>query len=122
MVYNDEYYHGYEGEPEIVFDLFNDGTCIEKISIWDGYFNGIMDLISPKKDGWTGLAYYYHLCIGWYEEENWEIPNILEVYEQFSEIDFNELKWEEEKAVFNILICLFEKAIEINGKILITYN
>lgn len=71
---------------------------------YDGYFNEIIKLIRPEKEGWTGLAYYYHLYTGWYEKDNWLIPDILKAYKQLVNIDVDRLETGEEKKV------LIEKA------------
>ena len=50
---DDQYYRGYEGEPEIGFY-----TIKEKIVIWAGFFDDIMEQMKPSRYGWTGIAYY----------------------------------------------------------------
>lgn len=122
MKVNEKYYNGFEGEPKITFCLVENNIVIEEIGIWDGYFNEIMNLIQPEDAGWTGLAYFYHLYTGWYEEDNWLIPNILEVYYQLSNINSNELINKEEKEVLNLILNLLKYAIDNNSKVYIVYD
>lgn len=122
MTINEKYYNGFEGESEIIFSLIENDITIEKIGIWDGYFNAIMELVEPEENGWTGLAYYYHLYTGWYEEENWLIPNVLEAYKQLSNIDASELVYREEKEVLFLIVDVLKHAVENNGKVFIVYD
>jgi hypothetical protein len=75
------YYKGFEGQPELQFDYTLDGK-LYRFTMWIGYFDKIMDDIEPTSNGWTGLAYYYHLNEGWYEENNWPIPDLSSAIEQ----------------------------------------
>ncbi len=59
----------------------------EIIIIWEGYFDEIMRLVTVEENGWTGLAYHYNMCSGWYEETPWVIENLHVVLEQFEKID-----------------------------------
>ena len=122
MKVNEKYYDGFEGEPEITFCLMENDIIIEKVGIWDGYFNEIMKLVRPEKEGWTGLAYFYHLYTGWYEEDNWLVPNISEAYRQLVNIDSNELVNREEKEVLILVLNLFKHALDNNGRIYILYD
>lgn len=122
MIVNTKFYDGFEGEPQITFCLLEDDVATEKIEIWDGYFNEIMKMIQPEKEGWTGLAYYYHLYTGWYEEDEWFIPNILDVYEQLVSINIDEVKYEEEKEILSLITKLIRKAIDHEGRVYIIYD
>lgn len=122
MNVNEKYYDGFEGEPEITFCLIKDDIIIEKVGIWDGYFNEIMKLVRPEKEGWTGLAYFYQLYTGWYEDDNWSIPNISEAYKQLANINSNELVNREEKEVLILVINLLKRAVDNNGKVYIIYD
>lgn len=122
MNINDKYYDGFEGEPKITFCLVENNIIVEKVGIWDGYFNEIMKMIQPEKEGWTGLAYYYHLYIGWYEEDEWLIPDVLKAYEQLTEIRFDKLKNREEKEILILITNLLKKAIDNKGQVYIIYD
>ena len=122
MIENTRFYDGFESEPQITFCLLEDDATTEKVGIWDGYFNEIMKMIQPEKEGWTGLAYYYHLYTGWYEEDEWFIPNISEVYEQLMSINIDEIKYEEEKEILSLITRLIKKAIDHKGRVYIIYD
>lgn len=122
MNLNEKFYVGFEGEPQITFCLLENNIIIEKLCIWDGYFNEIMKMIQPNKEGWIGLAYYYHLYIGWYEENEWFIPNILEAYEQIKNIHFDECRYQEEKEICVLICKLLKRALDNNGRVYIIYD
>ena len=122
MYINDKYYDGFEGEPKITFCLMENGLILEAVGIWGGYFNAIIRLVRPEEKGWTGLAYFYHLYIGWYEEDNWLIPNISEAYGQLANIDANKLEYQQEKEVLIIIVNLLERAIKSNLEVSIIYD
>lgn len=121
MNINKKFYNGFEGEPEMTFCLMENGVTVEKIGIWDGYFDNIMKLVRSGEEGWTGLAYFYHLCIGWYEEDNWLMPNISEAYRQLAGIDSEELE-KEEKEVLILIVNLLKRAMDNGGKVYIVYD
>ncbi len=83
---NDEYYKGFEEEPEIQF-ICRKGNDSETLIIWEGYFDQIMRLIEPENDGWKGLAYYYHMYSGWYEESPWMVQDLHTALQQFESLD-----------------------------------
>ncbi|MGE8075501.1 dihydroorotate dehydrogenase (quinone) [Listeria welshimeri] len=82
----DNYYKGFEGNPEIDIYTFSKNKKVG-IEMWDGYFDKIMSAVQPVNSEWTSLAYYYNLYEGWYDESPWEIPNNQEALKQFESID-----------------------------------
>ena len=119
---DERYYNGFEGEPELVFTLLKKNGEKNAFGIWDGYFDSIIKKVEPQKEGWTGLAYYYHLDIGWFEESPWLVENMLESFEQLNEIDVNSLEMNEDKKILSIIKALFQEAIDNDGKIFISYE
>jgi len=115
-----DFYKGYEGEPEIVIDLVNQGDVIESISIWEGYFNLILDEVNPDADGWNGLAYYYQMHSGWYEHSPWKLEHIDEIIEQLTRIDNTKLG-DIPGDVLLSLIILLTKALGSEDTIHISY-
>lgn len=83
-IFND-FYTGFEGEPEIQISYTKEDDEY-KIIIWEGYFDDIMKRIPAGPEGWMGLAYYYNMYQGWYEEDNWEIDDINTALQQFNSI------------------------------------
>jgi hypothetical protein len=98
-----KYYDGFEGEPEIRFIQGIDNEEKQVLSIWEGYFDKIMNVIIPEQTGWTGLAYFYHLHEGWYEESPWQIQSIDNVCKQLKGIDINALDRDTQNVLNDIL-------------------
>lgn len=117
----DRYYLGYEGEPEI--DIIRKCEEIEVIAlrIWVGFFENILSAVKPENTGWTSLAYYYNLDIGWYEESPWLLKDIESAITQLKGIDVNKLSNEEINVLIE-LIKIFENDIETGEDILIEYD
>lgn len=86
----DNYYEGYEGNPEIDIYTFSENEKVG-IEMWDGFFDNIMRAIQPIEGEWQSLAYYYHLYEGWYDESPWKIPNNKNALIQFESIDSSRL-------------------------------
>lgn len=55
----DNFYKGFEGYPEIDFYTYINGEKTG-IEMWEGYFDSIMNELSPVDGRWVSLAYYYH--------------------------------------------------------------
>lgn len=117
----DKYYKGYEGEPEI--QIIKKSTNNERIvlRIWIGFFDDIMTAIEPQSTGWTSLAYYYNLYIGWYEESPWKISNLNEAKEQLENVDKSKLN-AMDKEVLEEMLKAFKDAIAVGDEILISYE
>jgi hypothetical protein len=118
---NNKYYLGFEGEPEIIFTVVQQNNEKSGLSLWSGYFNNIMQQITPVEGKWTALAYYYNLNIGWYDESPWLVENIKDAYEQFKGIDKYNLEELEEEILEEILE-LFKKSIEEDNNVYISYE
>lgn len=118
MKINNVFYKGYEGEKEIRFIKGNEEN-IEIISIWDGFFNDILEQITPAEKGWEGLAYYYHLCIGWYEHSPWEIPDTKNALEQLKSFRSSDFRFERSKDVLETICTFLSNAIKEGKKVYI---
>ncbi|WP_051684991.1 hypothetical protein [Clostridium sp. KNHs205] len=114
-----DFYKGYEGENEIRFikECEND---VEVLSIWDGYFNDIMEQFKPTEKGWEGLAYYYHLHIGWYENSPWEILDLESVLQQFRSVEQTILRFEKSSEVLSAICRFILDAIMENARLYIS--
>lgn len=109
---NQKYYKGFEGEPEIHF-ICNKGIDNDVIIIWEGYFDQIMRLLQPEENGWTGLAYYYNMYLGWYEEDSWAMENIDIVINQLKKIKYEDLS-NETSEVLRMIIDMLKYACDNN--------
>jgi hypothetical protein len=80
-----DFYSEFDGDTEIIFIIKTDNYQ-KKLRIWSGYFSQIMRMIEmPEDTPWSGLAYYFHLMIGW-QEDYWQIPNLEEALLQLQSI------------------------------------
>jgi hypothetical protein len=92
VIHENNFYAGFEGEPELVFSQVANG-CNKILRIWEGHFDTIIQHVSVSTDGnWKGLAYYYHLCLGCWgdDQEDWQIPNMAEALVQLQEIKIHQ--------------------------------
>ena len=80
-----------------------------------------MTAIEPQSTGWTSLAYYYNLYIGWYEESPWKISNLNEAKEQLENVDRSKLN-AMDKEVLEEMLKAFKDAIAVGDEILISYE
>jgi len=90
---NSKFYDGFEGEPEIQF-ICENADNINRLIIWEGYFDEIMRSIKSTDTRRTDLAYYYHMYTGWYDESPWKIVEPEKALSQFESIDRALLKIE----------------------------
>lgn len=118
---NNKYYLGFEGEPEIIITVVQQNNEKSGLSLWSGYFNNIMQQITPVEGKWTALAYYYNLNIGWYDESPWLVENIKDAYEQFKGIDKYNLE-ELEGEILDEILELFKKSIEEDNNVYMSYE
>ncbi len=102
------YYDGFEGEPEIRF-IYKKGSDSKILVMWEGYFDQIMRLMGPDESGWTGLAYYYHMYLGWYEESPWAVEDLQMALKQFESIDCRKL-CSEAKEILGIICDMLREA------------
>ena len=115
-----DFYTGFEGGDEIQFiRVLPDGSK-DIIRMWDGYFDNFMMQIEPDQEGWTSLAYYYHLEEGWYDESPWEIPDIKEAFEQLRRLKDINIKSVKSKEVYDEVCKLLDVAINTNSRVYIT--
>lgn len=114
---NRKYYEGFEGEPEIQFICTN-GNSHKVYIIWEGYFDEIMRLMEPNDNGWTGLAYFYNMYLGWYEESPWEIKDLKGALKQFELIDDHQL-CDKAQEILALICDILRKAIFNNFKVFI---
>lgn len=109
---NKRFYSGYEGEKEIHFF-----TLKERIIIWDGFFNDIMEQFKPSKEGWIGISYFYHLDLGWSDGKPWKINDLDTCFLQFRQLDITNCRFEESKEVWLLICNMLMKAIQENDDV-----
>jgi hypothetical protein len=120
-IHENNFYKGFEGEPELVFtQVVNDHKKI--LRLWEGHFDTIIQHVSVSTDGnWKGLAYYYHLCLGCWDDDqkDWQIPDTAEALIQLQEIKIQE-EDTQTVMVFDALIEFMKEAHDGNTSISIT--
>jgi hypothetical protein len=114
-----DFYSGYEGEPEIRF-VKKDTGGEESLRLWIGYFDRIMHQVKPLPDGWHELALHYHMATGWYDEENWKIPNLADALSQLATVRASDLDDSTTK-VKQACESLIARAIDENSAVFIQY-
>jgi hypothetical protein len=108
---------GCDSDEEIILSFSTD-IARKRLRIWEGYFNAIVSQIELSADGtWTGIAYYFHLCLGWNKEEYWQIPDLNEALSQFKSINMPEdrLVYENANEVLVEIIIFLSEAIDKNA-------
>ncbi len=112
---NDNYtfYEGYEGEPEIILSL--EGTSFH---IWDGYFEDIYGTPPLGGNGWHGFTKDYNQMEGIFSDDDTVVE--IDPKEYLADLMLYKNKafdFEDTAQVFNLLLSLFEKAVQFNLKI-----
>ena len=108
---NDNYtfYEGYEDEPEIILTLENS----DAVHIWEGYFDDIYDTPPLDGNGWNGFTRDYHQMEGVFAD-NSSVTEVepKEYLEDLMLYKNKTFDYEETAQVFDLIVALFEKAIE----------
>ena len=107
-----DFYKGFEGEGETQFILQLKDKTKTIVKIWDGFVDDIMDKIEPEANGWTGLAYYYNLDEGWFDDSPWMIPSIEEALDQFRQVENATFRFEKTQDVIKEICNLLAIASE----------
>jgi hypothetical protein len=118
------FYEGYEGEPELQMICKRDNENIVVMRLWIGFFDSILTLIKPGKDGfWEGIPLYYHTVTGWHDVEEWECTheNKLLFFEQLNAVDSNDLN-ESTKLVLIELRNMVSMCIKLDYKLYLAYT
>lgn len=115
-----DYFSGFEGEAEITFvrkDAQGDELAF---TLWYGYFYEIMEPIEPGPTGWTGLALPYHTVTGWYDDNDWLVPNPAEVAQQLDAVERGMLKAPASQ-ILDELVAFIREGIEAGDALHIQY-
>ena len=110
---NYTYYEGYEGEPEIMIESEND--AMQRLHIWEGYFDDL--LRDPKNDGngWIGFTRDYHQCEGAFDDDGEAIITDLQEYIDDLKIYKNRVfDYKETKEVYELIYSWLTEAQKNN--------
>ena len=106
-------YAGYEGEPEIVFQVIKNEKVVKTLNIWDGHLLFIVENCLKTEMGWRGIAgAYYNGDL----DEEWTFYNLKECLEDLEETNVENVD-DETKMVHKALVSIFKLAIDIDGVI-----
>lgn len=117
----EDFYSGFDGEPEIRFEAKSAGTVHRSVRMWVGYFDDLMDHVPCQGLDWTSVAHAYHNAEGWYDESPWRIPNTGEALKQWKSIDLSKLE-RIEKSVHAAVLALMCEAHELRDEIWIYWE
>ena len=114
---DERYYEGYWGENEIFLVIMKNDIVLKGIGFWDGYLFDIMhDNINPAPEGWQGITYYYHVegleCFS--ENNPLKIDDLPLMYEQFSSVTNDMLRYNGSADVLKLILGLIKEAMDDN--------
>ncbi|WP_249292244.1 hypothetical protein [Metabacillus flavus] len=116
-----KYYEGFEGEPELV--LINEEDK-NKMIIWNGYFEAILDALLETDLEREGIIDDYFRHEGWYDDSPWKIKDIPLTIKQLNRFDLDKVNQSENIKI--VLPSLVEDIIEFlassSGNVLIEYD
>jgi hypothetical protein len=116
-----DFYTGFEQDPELMF-IQKSISYEKRLRLWEGYFDTMMHQVKlSQNEPWTSLAYYYHLCLGCWgdEQENWKIPNVQEALSQLQALELSD-EDNQTIAAWQTLILFLKEADEENNSVYIT--
>jgi hypothetical protein len=105
------FYEGFDGEKKFVFCLCKGEDVLEKIHVWEGFFDDIMSLIPYSNKGWECLSEYYQLALD-FDQPHWKVPNCSKALNQLTAIDRNRMKYPRRSDCYDTIVELFKKAVE----------
>ena len=112
------FYEGYEGEREIIIS-FSDVSY----HIWDGYFEDAFGNPISEDDGWYGFTKDYNELVNAFDDECIESAIMPEEYlrdiKMYMEQTFS---YEETKEMLEVLISLFNEAVDAHGCVFVRIN
>ena len=112
----DKFYAGYEGEPEVVFQLVDDKNI--SIHFWEGYINDIMNNQPGTEDDFRyGLSYDWNTVEGPYSDEG---NNLIDVDTYIKDIKKNkkvQFKYEETREAYELIMYFLKNAKENNKQV-----
>lgn len=111
---NYKYYDGYEGEPEVIFQLQDNNNT--SIHLWTGYIDDIMNhQPGTNEDYKIGLSRDWNNIEGPYSEDKNNFIDVDDYYSDLIRFEKADFKYEETKAVYE-LIMYFLKYAKDNNK------
>lgn len=112
---NYTYYEGYEGEPEVIIESEND--AMQRLHIWEGYFDDLLREPITDGNGWIGFTRDYHQCEGAFgDDSEATITNISEYLDDLKLYADSPFEYAETRDVYNLLYSWLEDVIKNGGQ------
>ncbi len=116
-----DFYSGFEGYPEMIFESKKDGHVRQCVRLWYGYFYDLIHRVKAVDGEWRSLALVYHLSEGWFDSSPWRCTDIDAALEQWSTIDLSGLS-PERLQVHEAIRRVMRDAIDSGGELWISYD
>ena len=113
---NNKFYEGYEGEPEVIFQLLDDNNT--SIHLWTGYIDDIMNhQPGTNEDYKFGLSRDWNNLEGPYSEEKNNLIDTDDYINDLVRFEKVQYKYEETKEAYDLIMYFLENAKDNNKKI-----
>lgn len=89
-------------------------------TMWEPLFGSFMSAVTPSATGWTSLALMYHLDKGWYEDEDWQVPDPTEALVQLETLHRDQLS-DQEREILDALSDFIREGIQADDALHIQY-
>lgn len=111
--YDNRFYEGYEGEPELV--LFSEQ---DEMHIWEGYMEDIFGNPVRTENGWTGFTRDFNEFAGPYADDCIECAlDVTEYLKDALKYRGHNFEYEESKDVLEAVITWLEQKKENNEEV-----
>lgn len=88
--------------------------------LWEPIFGAFMDAVTPTETGWTSLALMYHMDKGWYEDEDWQVPDPAKALAQLEALHREQLS-DQEREILDELSAFIRQGIQAGDELHIQY-
>ena len=112
---NNIFYNGYEGEPEVTFQLVNDNNT--SIHLWTGYIDDIMNhQPGTEEDYKFGLSHDWNTMEGPYSN-NKSVIDIDDYYKDLERLKDITFEYEETKKAYELILFFLKYAKDNNQQV-----
>lgn len=113
---NDKFYVGYEGEPEVVFQLVDDKNT--SIHFWEGYIDDIMRNQPETEDDFRfGLSHDWNTLEGPYSDEGTNCIDLDVYIKDLARFENVQFKYEETKEAYELIMYFLKNAKDNNKQV-----
>lgn len=113
---NDKFYQGFEGEPEVIFQLLDDNNI--SVHVWDGYISDMMRNQPGTDDDYRlGLSRDWNTLQGPYADKAINLIDVDEYYNDLIRIENMQFEFEDTKEVYKLIMFFLKLAKDNNQKV-----